>query len=494
MSLIRRITAVGATAVALMAIAVASAMAAPPAAKTVEAAYVGPHSAELRGFVYLENDSGVAGFEYGETTAYGMESDLQSLPKGSSGWVPVQVEVNGLKTGTTYHFRLGAWSNKWFKVVLGGDVTFTTAQTSFRAETYPVSLGTSDVPELGFEGGTLSCAGGGASGELSAESDTLALNPTFSGCTLFGLEAKLATNGCSYEYTVEAGTSDTMDIACPEGKAIAINAGTCAISIPAQTGLSAVESGLEVGSDPRSVTLALDIAGLTYTKTNDGFLCPLNGTGTKSDGTVAGEYSLDAIAGGGEQVDVDFRPSTTFQADQYPATLNAQQAAGDPLVLGVEEGTLTCSTATATGSLPSGADQTLQLAPSFSGCVMLGREAAVSMNGCTYQFHGGSGATKPMDILCPAGKEITVSAGTCRISISAQTGLSAVEASNDTASKPQKLNLDIGVTGLTYTKTLDGLLCQFKGTGTKTDGTYAGTLSVSGANAESKAIGVGVSG
>jgi len=464
--------------------------------KTLKAIDNGPHGAILQGEVTLQGSQpNFAGFEYGETTSYGSESEAVIVPKGS-GWYYFQVRVSGLKPGTTYHYRAGTTSG--FSAIYGVDKTFTTTQPIFKAEHYPaeLSFGTNpaDLPVIGVEGGDLTCSTAGGS-ELGSASGSLTLTPVFKECKFAGFSsATVSMNGCSYVVHAEEGTSDTMDIACPSEKAITVTSGNCAMSIPAQTGLGQLDA--RAANQPSEgfgvLELDLDISGLKYTKTNDGFLCPFNGTGTKEDGTYGG---LIAIVGEYEKGNnaLGFVPTAVFQADQYPATLSGQQTAGDPLSLGVEAGgTLTCESITASGALAA-EGATMSLAPAYSVCRLFGLNGTtVTLNGCEYAFHAGSVAADTMDIVCPAGKTITVSAGNCGMSIPAQAGL-AVEASNDTSGSPQKLQLALGATGLEYTKTKDGFLCPFNGTGTKTDGTYDGTLSVSATNAAKAAIGVGVS-
>lgn len=459
-------------------------------AETLPARNIGPHSVELRGKVFLEEQQAFVGFEYGETTAYGNEYESTPLPK-QSGWVYVSARIHGLKDGTTYHYRFAALSPV---IDYGEDATVTTTQPIFRAEKYPAEFNggnyINDPFLIGVESGKLDC-GTGLKGEQSADSESVTLTPIFEGCSLAGLNATVSVNGCSYVIHAGEGTSGTLDIACPSGKAITVSAGNCAMSIPAQTGLSQVDAG--VANAENVLEFMFDVSSLKYTKTNDGFLCPFNGTGTKEDGTYDGKAGVE-----GEYMDfysnaLGFVPTAVFQADQYPATLSGQQAAGDPLSLGVEAGgTLTCDSITAGGGLAAEA-VTLSLSPAYSGCKIFGfYGSTVTLNGCEYAFHAGSVTADTMDIVCPAGKAIAVHAGNCDMTIPAQTGL-AVEASNDTSGSPQKLQLELGATGLEYTKNKDGFLCPFNGTGTKTDGTLDGTLSVSATNAAKAAIGVGVS-
>ncbi len=488
----RLISVAVALATALMAVSAGSALAATEA-KTLSATDLTPHGAVLQGEVSLNEQSALAGFEYGETAAYGSDVEAPQIPK-KTGWGSASAPVSGLEPGTTYHYRFVAWVGNGY--IYGQDKTFTTAQPIFTSPAYPASLSVKDPGDplvVGVENGNLTCDVD-LEGTMTAAGESISMTPSFSGCLLVGVSASVSANGCSYVFHAGGGTSGTLDIACPEGKAITVSAGNCAMAIPAQTGLSAVALGYTKTVAEGFIvgyTFDLGIDGLKYEKTKDGLLCGFNGTGVKEDGSFTGTARVYASIAN-IPLKVGFAPTTTFQADQYPATLSAQQAAGAPVSVGVEGGSLTCSSVTASGALASGADTTLALAPAASGCELFGGGATLSFNGCGYEFHAGTGTSSTMDIVCPAGKSITVEAGSCAMSIPAQAGLSAVNASNDTGSSPKKLKLAHSVNGLQYTKTKDGLLCKFSGTGSKTDGTYGGTFSVSATDAGGKAIGVGV--
>jgi hypothetical protein len=79
-------------------------------------------------------------FEWGETTAYGNiapceDPDFEEVGEGTS-FVPVHVDLSGLKPGTEYHFQLAAANadNAPGEVVEGGDETFLTLGPSVQGE------------------------------------------------------------------------------------------------------------------------------------------------------------------------------------------------------------------------------------------------------------------------------------------------------------------------------------------------------------------------
>src|SRR5215510_8317301 len=102
----RRLAAVvAATAVGLL--VVSQADAAPPQATTGPATSVGARSAVVSGKVGAGGEATSWHVEYGTTTSYGSRTDAQSAGNGTTP-VDVTVQLRGLDTGVTYHYRLVA--------------------------------------------------------------------------------------------------------------------------------------------------------------------------------------------------------------------------------------------------------------------------------------------------------------------------------------------------------------------------------------------------
>lgn len=192
-----------------------------------------------------------------------------------------------------------------------------------------------------------------------------------------------------------------------------------------------------------------------------------------------------------EGSDMTFTTSSLprFEAASYPANLKAEQRGNDPISVDVENGSLTCKSITATGTLGATAVKAT-LTPVFSGCQLLGFAATVNTNGCTLQLVAGdpNTSTGKLDIACPAGQAISVTAGTCGITIPAQAGLSPVRMTSETLTEPDSLDLGFYVSGLTYTKTKDGFACPFQGTGTRADGALEGGQLLTATNASGSPI------
>lgn len=80
----------------------------PPGAQTGAASSVGRYAVTLTGVVSPQNASTTWTFEYGLTTAYGLQTAAQMV---SSGTAPVSVSkaIAGLEPGTVFHYRLVAF-------------------------------------------------------------------------------------------------------------------------------------------------------------------------------------------------------------------------------------------------------------------------------------------------------------------------------------------------------------------------------------------------
>jgi len=169
------------------------------------------------------------------------------------------------------------------------------AVTVFQAGEYPADVSGaqegSEEPTFTMEGGiAVKCKATSQTGWMGQAVETLEVTPTYSECTSSGAATTVATEGCVYR--LYAGTT-AMDISCPEGKTIKIAWGTCEVTIGGQSGVKTIEYTTKEGS-PDSTTAKVALKELQYTKTKDGFLCPLVGTGAKSDGALSGNVLFKA--------------------------------------------------------------------------------------------------------------------------------------------------------------------------------------------------------
>jgi hypothetical protein len=177
--------------------------------------------------------------------------------------------------------------------------------SKFTAEKYPAAISGTQVGSHVFsveDNLKVECLRANFSGSLAEASSTATISPTYTECRAFGfLSSTVAFNGCDYlfhagEEVAADVHSGTVDVVCPAGKSIVIAAGTCEVSIPGQAGLGS--SNIENNTNPMDATATGSLTGLGYTKTKDGFGCPLTGTGSKTDGGYAGTATATATSGG----------------------------------------------------------------------------------------------------------------------------------------------------------------------------------------------------
>jgi streptogrisin C len=159
------------------------------------------------------------------------------------------------------------------------------------AATYPIVAAGSGEELFGFGGWSFECEG---KFETSSTTD-FALYPFYTGCAAFGgIGATVDASGCHFTLeVVEESAADEFeaeaDLACGEGS-IDLTAITCEAKIGSQEGLGTVRLTSETGTG--DVGIEWDLAGIVYTVTKDGFLCPFSGTGVKSGGTYSSVENL----------------------------------------------------------------------------------------------------------------------------------------------------------------------------------------------------------
>jgi hypothetical protein len=172
----------------------------------------------------------------------------------------------------------------------------TASASTFTAEKYPATIEGTQLGEHIFQvetGLRVNCKTATFHGTLAEASSTISISPTYKECVAFGfINATINFHGCTYLFhageLVEADRySGTVDIVCPAGKTIEIWSGTCETRIPPQTGLSS--NDITNNTNPKDAIATGSLTGVEYVKTKDGFACPLNGTGTKTDGAYYGE-------------------------------------------------------------------------------------------------------------------------------------------------------------------------------------------------------------
>jgi hypothetical protein len=169
-------------------------------------------------------------------------------------------------------------------------------------------------------------------------------------------------------------------------------------------------------------------------------------------------------------------PTQKFTAmdNTYPESFHGVNAAGQETFT-TEAGTVECAS-TFSGTA-NAASQHIVATPVYTGCKAFGfLNATVAMEGCNYTFQLTTTLTNPhryqahVNVVCPAGKSIKITAGTCVVTIGGQTGLTTVDLENRADTKAVLVRPTVG--GINYTVVTDGFGCPFTGTGAKTGATY----------------------
>lgn len=145
--------------------------------------------------------------------------------------------------------------------------------------------------------------------------------------------------------------------------------------------------------------------------------------------------------------------------------------------------TVECEEATFEGSVAGVTVTTIEVVPTYRECTAFGfGGATVNANTCRYVLQRPSGKVGDASVACPGANRITISAGTCEVTISDETTASAganqnlagVTYANVALPAPETVTLTANLSGITYDKVKDGILCPLAGTGELGGATYAG--------------------
>jgi hypothetical protein len=362
---------------------------------------------------------------------------------------------------------------------------------------------------LTTDGGEVTCSGATYSGSATGTpAASVTLEPAYTGCHLifiFTFNVTIDTNGCAYEFTVQGGVNANnegeVDIECPGGKAIEVTAPGCTITIAPQTGLRTITYTNKGNASPAKemdITADLSITGITYEEHN---VAPNNtcasSTSHTTNGTYVGaatvrDYSSKVTHNSTTQtsVTVETVPDKGFKFPESTGTtyLTGEQHAGDD-VLTTDGGEVTCSGATYSGSATGTPAASVTLEPAYTGCHLIfifTFNVTIDTNGCAYEFtvQGGVNANNEgeVDIECPGGKAIEVTAPGCTITIAPQTGLRTITYTNKGNASPAKemdITADLSITGITYEEhnVAPNNTCA-SSTSHTTNGTYVGAATV----------------
>lgn len=307
-------------------------------------------SARLEGIADPNGVSTSYRFEYGLTVAYGSAAPEtpQSIGAGDD---PVDVSqmVEGLKPGTTYHYRL-VTSNSEGKTYYGQDKTFTTSTAGFRSDWMPATLRLATPyqsildfhvnanPTYLFDG-WFYCDMPPLEGDLEQISEVGRFELGDSQCYYKGKEYLLDATGCELQvypgghilqegYDPEAfiGSADLTGAEC-DGLRVKLRPpgsikDKCDITILPQNGFNAVFWNKDESKD--TVEFALEKAGMRYTSQAESWCY----AGSFAEGRVIGQGKLGAYSGSTQrnlEITDYFESATTLAASNvgsHEATLN----------------------------------------------------------------------------------------------------------------------------------------------------------------------------
>ena len=255
-------------------------------------------------------------------------------------------------------------------------------------------------------------------------------------CEMFGT-VPLKGNGCKFTYRPGKETSPgvfsgALDIGPAKCGPMQIGepGAFCTVTIGAQSNLAASYENIGSGKE-RSVKVAVSTASLKYAQTAG--TCS---KGTFENGTWSGGWVIQGsnasgrvgihLEGGGQALPTagirigGFVPG--LETGSAPLSVVGQKASIKHLIK-TQVGTVECTTDTFNSTLSATYQTQWSVQPEYSGCTVIGIAGAVKMNGCTYTFNVlneppvGSAYGGHMDIACPAGKAIEITAGTSIITL-----------------------------------------------------------------------------
>jgi hypothetical protein len=192
-------------------------------------------------------------------------------------------------------------------------------------------------------------------------------------------------------------------------------------------------------------------------------------------------FALTAVASSAAQ-------AIEFHSEIENTTVTASTEAGSNSVFDAAGASISCASATFTGSQAAKTSPTLTVTPAYSNCTFLGVVGVpVNMNGCQYTFNA-NGEVAITGASCTA---ITFEAATCKVEVGKTNNqnLKEVTYTNLNSGTTREVTVTPHVIGITYTSS--GLGCPKAGT--FSDGNYtSGNAVAKGENSKGVQVGVWV--
>lgn len=180
----------------------------------------------------------------------------------------------------------------------------------FQASTYPNMTTASQVGEHVFkvDGQSVKCTTASFESAEQAEAvESLTVTASYSGCTAFGfVGATVKMNSCDYHFLTPTGSGDVytggVEVKCTSASIIEINSssafGTCEVRVGAQkpSGGNTYTNSTS-GANSGKVEISTNVTGIKANVIKDSGICPLSGTGERTNSTYEGS-SLASATGG----------------------------------------------------------------------------------------------------------------------------------------------------------------------------------------------------
>ncbi len=191
--------------------------------------------------------------------------------------------------------------------------------------------------------------------------------------------------------------------------------------------------------------------------------------------------AMSAMVAAGASAEAPFK----FKSESASTNLTGKQHAAND-VLRVHTGTVSCNDVTYLGSMVGTETSEFSLTPSYSGCVAFGLASSIDVNGCSYRFKAGTkvGANYEgsVDVVCPTGKQIEVTAPGCTVTVKSQNGLGSVTYTNVGAGATREITVDLNINNLAYEEHRPFFGICATNTQPTTGGTYVGAALLTGHN------------
>ena len=188
---------------------------------------------------------------------------------------------------------------------------------------------------------------------------------------------------------------------------------------------------------------------------------------------LAAVLALSALAASAASAD-------TFKSEggQEVTLTGSQEASPNQMIFKTTSGSVTCPTSTFHAKTTSGVSTVTTSEPVFAGgCLCIGIACTVSTNGCDFLLHITT-TEGTADLVCPAGKELTLTSAKCVVHIKPQGPLPGLTYSNTGSGATREVTIKFDVTNIHYEHTKVGEGIGSCTSGTSTTGSLTGSAIV----------------